>query len=341
MVSMKDIAEKCNVSVATVSKALNGYSDIGKKKREEIQTAAREMGYFPNSSARALKTNRTYDLGILFSDNLHSGLTHDYFAAILDSFKVTAEARGYDITFTSMNMIANRRMSYYEHCRYRGLDGVVIANIDFTTPEVLELVRSNLPVVTVDFIFDGRIAIVSDNVKGMKDLVDYVCGMGHRKIAYIHGDDNSVTRDRVSSFHRALYLHGIETPDSYIKISRYRDGETTMHRMEELLNLSDRPTCVFTPDDFSAVGAYHAVQEAGLRIPEDISIVGYDGIAVSQALFPRLTTIRQDTKTIGQQAAEELIALIETPKTTLIEKRLIEGKLIEGGSVLRIPQDCV
>ena len=114
-----------------------------------------------------------------------------------------------------------------------------------------------------------------------------------------------------------------------------------MHRMEELLNLSDRPTCVFTPDDFSAVGAYHAVQEAGLRIPDDISIVGYDGIAVSQALFPRLTTIRQDTKTIGQQAAEELIALIETPKTTLIEKRLIEGKLIEGGSVLRIPQDCV
>ena len=172
MVSMKDIAKRCNVSVATVSKALNGYSDIGKAKREEIQAVAKEMGYFPNSSARALKTNRSYDLGILFADNLHSGL-----------FKVTAESKGYDITFTSMNMVANRRMSYYEHCRYRGLDGVVIANIDFTTSEVLELVRSSLPVVTIDFVFDGRVAIVSDNVKGMKDLVDYAVSMGHRKIA--------------------------------------------------------------------------------------------------------------------------------------------------------------
>ncbi len=336
MVSMKDIASKCGVSVATVSKALNGYSDIGKRKREEIQAVAKEMGYFPNSSARALKTNRSYDLGILFSDNLHSGLTHDYFAAILDSFKVTAEESGYDITFTSMNMIANRRMSYYEHCRYRGLDGVVIANIDFTTPEVLELVRSSLPVVTIDFTFDGRIAIVSDNVKGMKDLVDYVCSLGHTKIAYIHGDENSVTRDRLSSFHRALYYHGITAPDEYILKSRYRDGETTMRRMEELLSLPDRPTCVFTPDDFSAVGAYHAVQEAGLRVPEDISIVGYDGIPMSQALFPKLTTLRQDTKQIGKKAAQELISLIETPKTTLIEKCLIEGELVEGGSVMNL-----
>ncbi len=336
MVSMKDIAIRCNVSIATVSKALNGYSDIGKKKREEIQEVAKQMGYFPNSSARALKTNRSYDLGILFADNLHSGLTHDYFAAILDSFKVTAEQKGYDITFTSMGMVANRRMSYYEHCRYRGLDGVVIANIDFTTPEVVELVRSSLPVVTIDFIFDGRIAIVSDNVSGMKELVDYVCSMGHKKIAYIHGDNNSVTRDRISSFHRSMSEHGIKVPDSYIRRSRYRDGEMTRQKMKELLELKDRPTCVFTPDDFSAVGALHAVYEAGLRIPEDISIVGYDGIPMSQALFPKLTTLKQDTRQIGQRAAQELINLIEEPKTTLVEKILISGHLLEGGSVAKI-----
>ncbi len=335
---MKDIAARCNVSVATVSKALNGYSDIGKKKREEIQEVAKEMGYFPNSSARALKTNRTYDLGVLFADNLHSGLTHDYFASILDSFKVTAELRGYDITFTSMSMVANRKMSYYEHCRYRGLDGVVIANIDFTTPEIIELVRSSLPVVTIDFVFDGRIAVVSDNVRGMKDLVDYVCSMGHKKIAYIHGDNNSVTRDRISSFHRTLYDHGITVPDNYLRQSRYRDGDTTRQMMKELLRLKDRPTCVFTPDDFSAVGAYHAIQEAGLRIPEDISVVGYDGIPISQALFPKLTTLKQDTKLIGQRAAQELISLIESPKTTLADKILIDGYLLEGKSVARIEE---
>lgn len=336
MVSMRDIAKRCHVSVATVSKALNGYSDIGKAKREEIQAVAKEMGYFPNSSARALKTNRSYDLGILFADNLHSGLTHDYFAAILDSFKVTAESKGYDITFTSMNMVANRRMSYYEHCRYRGLDGVVIANIDFTTPEVLELVRSTLPVVTIDFVFDGRIAVVSDNVKGMKDLVEYAVGMGHRKIAYIYGDNNSVTRDRLSSFYRTLEDHGISVPDSYLKASRYRDGEMTERLMRELLELPDPPTCVLMPDDFSAVGGYSAAQEMGLHIPEDVSILGFDGIAMSQALFPKLTTLRQDTKQIGRKAAEELTSLIESPKTTLIQKILVEGRLLEGGSVKKL-----
>ena len=210
---------------------------------------------------------------------------------------------------------------------------MVIANIDFTTPEVLELVRSSLPVVTIDFVFDGRIAIVSDNVKGMKDLVEYAVSMGHRKIAYIHGDNNSVTRDRLSSFHRTLAQHKITVPDEYIKASRYRDGELTEKRMEELLDLPDPPTCVFMPDDFSAVGGYSAAQEKGLRIPDDISIIGYDGIPMSQALFPKLTTLKQDTKQIGKSAAEHLTSLIESPKTTLIEKILVDGYLLEGGSV--------
>ena len=333
MVSMKDIAKRCNVSVATVSKALNGYSNIGKAKREEIQAVAKEMGYFPNSSARALKTNRSYDLGILFADNLHNGLTHDYFAAILNSFKVTAEAKGYDITFTSMSMVANRRMSYYEHCRYRGLDGVVIANIDFTTPEVLELVRSTLPVVTIDFVFDGRTAVVSDNVRGMRDLVEYAVRKGHRRIAYIHGDNNSVTRDRLTGFYRTLEEHGIQVPDRYILESRYRDSDTTEQKMRQLLAMKDRPTCVFMPDDFSAVGGLSMIYGMGMKIPDDISVIGYDGIPMSRAMFPRLTTLRQDTEQIGRIAAQELTNLIENPKTALVRKIMVKGEIQEGGTV--------
>ena len=146
MVSMKEIAKQCNVSVATVSKALNGYSDIGEETKNYILRTASEMGYLPNSSARALKTKRTFNLGVLFVDEARSGLTHDYFNRVLESFKSTAEAKGYDITFTSGN-VSGKRMTYLEHCRYRGVDGVVMACVDFTAEEVQELLLSDIPVV--------------------------------------------------------------------------------------------------------------------------------------------------------------------------------------------------
>ena len=136
MVSMKDIAKQCNVSVASVSKALNGYPDISEETRQLILKTASEMGYLPNSSARALKTKRSYNLGVLFVDEAMSGLTHDYFNHVLESFKRTAESRGYDITFTSGNL-SGQHISYYDHCRYRGVDGVVIACINFFTEELL------------------------------------------------------------------------------------------------------------------------------------------------------------------------------------------------------------
>ena len=173
MVSMKDIAKQCNVSVASVSKALNGYSDISEETRQLILKTASEMGYLPNSSARALKTRRSYNLGVLFVDEAMSGLTHDYFNHVLESFKRTAESRGYDITFTSGNL-SGQHLSYYEHCRYRGVDGVVIACINFFTEEVQRLVQSEIPVVTIDHVFDGRIAVVSNNIQGMEELVSYI-----------------------------------------------------------------------------------------------------------------------------------------------------------------------
>ena len=138
MPSLKDLAKECGVSVATVSKALNDQPDIAAATRERIRAAARRMGYLPNAAARALKTNRTYNLGVLFVDERQSGLTHEYFSAVLDSFKVEAEKRGYDITFINHN-ISGKSMSYLEHCHYRGVDGVVIACVNFYDPQVVEL----------------------------------------------------------------------------------------------------------------------------------------------------------------------------------------------------------
>ena len=334
MVSMKDIAKQCHVSVASVSKALNGYSDIGEETRNLIITTAHEMGYLPNSSARALKTKKSYNLGVLFVDAAMNGLTHEYFNHVLESFKYRAEEKGYDITFIAGNT-AGQKMSFYERCRYRGVDGVLVACFKYYEEDIQDLIRSELPVVTIDHTFEGKIAVVSNNVQGMEELVSYIYSMGHKKIAYIHGDDTPVTRNRLSGFYRTTQRYGLEIPDEYVKASSYRDLEMAAKATGELLDLPNPPTCIMYPDDYAAVGGMNEIRERGLRIPEDISITGYDGIDLVRMMEPKLTTLCQDTRKIGRMAAEKLISLIEHPKTTLVDKFSVDGVLFQGGSVGR------
>ncbi len=332
--SMKNIAEICSVSVATVSKALHDQSDISEEMKQRVRKVADELGYFPNAAAQSLKTNRSKNLGVLFLDEANSGLTHDYFNHVLDSFKRTAESYGYDITF--INGKQEGDMSYLAHVQYRGFDGVMIACVDFYDKRVEQLVRGNVPVVTIDHVFDNRIAIVSDNILGIKQVVEYCYKQGHRKIAYIHGADSSVTQSRLSSFYKTAEQLGLEVPDEYMLEADYRSIEGAYRATKKLLALENRPTCILYPDDYASFGGISAISEAGLRIPDDISIVGYDGIPISQQFRPRLTTIAQNTEEMGRLAAEKLISLIDQPKTTIIEKITIQGRLEKGESVAKI-----
>lgn len=336
MASLKDISKACGVSVATVSKALNNHTDVGKETRAHIKKVAKELGYSPNLSARALKTNRTHGIGVLFVDEATSGLTHDHFAAVLDSFKRTAEKGGYDITFINCYRDREDRMTYLEHCRYRGFDGVMLACIDFDDSEVVELVQSDIPVVTIDHIFNNRMAVISDNVNGIRDLVEFIYHKGHRKIAYIHGADSAVTKNRLSSFYRTMEMLGLEVPDEYIREAAYRDTVTTYDMTSQLLDLPNPPTCILFPDDFAAFGGINAIRERGFRIPEDISVAGYDGIPAARHLEPQLTTVRQDAEQIGCVAARQLISLIDRPKSTIVEQIIIPGAVLEGRSVATI-----
>lgn len=334
MVSMRDIANACCVSVATVSKALNDHSDIGEDTKARIREMAKQMGYLPNAMARALKTNRTYNIGVMFEDAEGSGLTYDYFSYMLDHFKRAVEEKGYDITF--LNNRGNTRMSYLEHCRYRNFDGVFIPCTDFYDPQVLELVRSDIPVVTIDHVFDNCICVISDNLDGMKQLVEYAYNQGHRRIAYIHGVDCSVTRARVSSFYNTCARLGIEVPEEYVKEAPYRGIQGSMERTKKMLELRNPPTCIIYPDDLTSYGGMQAIKEMGLRVPEDVSIIGYDGTKIGQMTDPKLTTLHQDTKAMGEKAAEMLIDLIEHPKSTLIRNYTVPGSLIPGETVKKI-----
>ncbi|MCD7736983.1 MAG: LacI family transcriptional regulator [Lachnospiraceae bacterium] len=333
MVSLKEIAAACGVSVATVSKALSDHHDIGEKTKQRGRETADQMGYLPNMSARYLKTNRRYNIGVLFEDAAQSGLTHDFFSGVLQSLKITAESRGYDITFLNTT---SPDMSYVERARYRGFDGVAIVSFDYTNPKVLELLQSNVKAVTVDYIADNRTAVVSDNTDGMNRLMDYILSRGHRRIAYIHGDEGRVTRQRLAAYYRSMENHGEKVPEEYVQSGLYRDHQIAYEKTEALLSLKEAPTCILYPDDVACFGGMNAIRARGLRIPEDISVAGYDGIHVLQYHEPRLTTICQDVEALGRLAAESLIGEIEQPMTAAPEIHVVQGRLLEGQTVKRI-----
>lgn len=337
MSSLKDLAQECGVSVATVSKALNGQSDISEATRTRVREAARRMGYVPNMAARSMKTNRTYNIGVLFVDERQSGLAHEYFSAVLDSFKVRVEQLGYDITFINRNL-GGKTMTYLEHCHYRGVDGAVIACVDFADPQVIELVNSDVPVVTIDHVFNNRMAVLSDNVAGLSALVRTAYSQGHRRIAFIHGERTAVTENRLAGFYKSCDELGLEVPDVYVREGIYHDAARCAQETKALLALPQRPTCILFPDDFSAMGGYNAIAEAGLSIPEDISVMGYDGIYLSRVMKPQLATYQQNTMMLGRTAADKLVQMIEHPRVTLAEQLLVTGKLLEGDSVGRPAQ---
>ena len=330
MVSIKDISAICGVSTATVSKALNGASDVSEATRERILQVSEQMKYRPNAAARALQTNRTFNLGVLFKDEADSGLTHEYFSAVLEGFKNEAETKGFDITFINTN---NASMSYLEHCIYRNVDGVAIVCANFSNPQVLELVNSNLPIVSFDYSFNGKMAVLSDNLQGITDLFKYVYGKGHRKIAFIHGAPSSVVEARLVGFYRAAESENLNIPDAYVREGIFHDPATCARITGELLDLPEPPTCIMFPDDFSALGGISEIRQRGLRIPEDISVTGYDGIHMSQVLDPPLTTIHQKTRTMGKTAALQLIEMVEHPRTTLARISVVGGDIWEGKSV--------
>lgn len=333
MVSMKDIAAACGVSVATVSKALSNHSDIGEKTKSQIKRKAEELGYLPNQSARYLRTNRSYNVGVLFADAAGSGLTHDFFSGVLQSLKTAVEAKNYDVTFLNTTCSG---MSYVERAKYRGFDGVAVVGVDFNTPGVQELLRSNLKIVTIDYVANNHSAVLSDNMSGMFQLMEYLLAQGHTRIAYIYGDGSRVTRQRLAAYYRAMEGHGITVPPEYVRESFYRDTEHSYRITEELLDLKDPPTCIVYSDDVACFGGMNAIRARGLSIPEDISVAGYDGIRASQYEEPRLTTVWQNVEEIGEIAARTLIEEIERPMTAVPVIHEVKARLLEGQTVRKL-----
>ena len=310
MVTLKDIALHCGVSIASVSKAINHMPGVGQKTAQRIREAAKSFGYLPNAAAQSLRTNRSFTIGVLLLDQNNRSLVNGFFAVMLEGFKIRMEEHGYDLMLLNRT-VGKSTVTILEHCRYSNLDGVFVACIDFSDPEILELAASDVPLVSIDHAFKGHPSVYSDNEDGIYQAVMYAASLGHTKIAFIHGGESGVTDKRLNGYKKALKELKIPARQEYILQSFYQDIQRTYEATQKLLALQEPPTCILMPDDHAAHGGQLALQYMGVRVPDDISIIGFDGLEYLNYISPRLCTVAQDAIQIGQTAADLLINAIE------------------------------
>lgn len=325
MVKLKDIAQACGVSTATVSRALNGLTDPEKKNAAYIRQVAKEMGYFPNAAARTLKTSRSYNIGILYEDRMD----HEYFSFLLNELRFATENLGYDLTFIR-RFSDGGEGSYCERAQRRNLDGVAVVQADFESADVMRLAASTIPTVVIDHAYEGCDCVMCDNRGSMEEIVHAVRARGHRRIALIQGEDGTVAQERTAGFYKACAELGIRVPAEYVRKGHFHDPAACAEQVAALMAQEEKPTCILCPDDFSCLGALDALKGMGVWVPRQVSLVGYDGIRMTQMRSPRLATYRQDASAVAREAAALLQDAIERPEEHRPRQITVRGELIPG-----------
>jgi LacI family transcriptional regulator len=174
---------------------------------------------------------------------------------------------------------------------------------------------------------------MSDNIEGAYELTKFLINKGHKKIAFIHGEKTSVTEKRLNGFFRACKEGGILEKKEWVVEAKYHDTKSSEEATEKIMKLQEKPTAIMYPDDFAYLGGLNALEKLNLSVPGDVSVVGYDGVKLTQVLRPKLTTYYQNAETIGVKSIRKLVEIIEQPKFCVPEQIMVGGKIIEGGTV--------
>ncbi|MDR7274529.1 LacI family DNA-binding transcriptional regulator [Catenuloplanes atrovinosus] len=317
MATIRELARHCGVSVATVSRVFNTPEVVSRATRQRVEAAAAEIGYLPNESARTLATKKSNMIGLVWdTDHRRSGWRHPFLQEILVALKTALSAHGLHLLLLATGADAPDR--HLAAVRRHNLDGVVLIDNGSRDPAVLALADAGIPCVALDLPLTGPCCtyVTSDNAGGARQAVAHLLHRGHRRIATISGPSRpGPGADRLAGFRAELAAHGVPLPPDYVVEGDYYldSGRAATHR---LLRLDTPPTAVFAAGDEMAVGALQAATDAGLRVPGDLAIVGFDDIELAALLPPGLTTIAQDRAGFGTAAAEALISMIQSSPDT-------------------------
>jgi LacI family transcriptional regulator, galactose operon repressor len=310
------------VSVSTVSRVFNGYDDVSPATRERVLDVARRLDYAPSAAARTLVKQQSQLIGVvLFTGYEHPDIHHPFFQEVLVGLKHGIGELGYDLLLFATEQPGSSRgrpHSYLRRAQQHRVDGLVVMGVDRDDPEVEKLVRADIPVMAVDLdvVHDHTSFVASDNIGGARLAVRHLHELGHTRIATIAGPSNTKPgADRTLGYRAEMRELGLTIPPGY-EVEGDFYPESAERAMQSMLALTEPPTAVFAAADMMAVGAIRTLRSAGLLVPDDIAIVGFDDIRVAELLSPPLTTVRQDMVGIGLAAGRALVEQIENPDVT-------------------------
>jgi LacI family transcriptional regulator len=332
---MKDIAKDLGLSQATVSKVLREHPDIGEKTRQRVLARVKELDYQPNSLARSLVTGRSYLIGLVAPS-----LLHPFFAEIARALSSVIRDKGYSLIVSSSEEDPELEREEISRLLGRRLDALVIASTGSNIEQFQRMETKAQPYVLIDRDLVGLAA----NFVGINDekagwlATEHLIEMGCRRVAHIRGQDNSTGTGRFEGYRQALRHRGISFSEDYVVRRNHVDTETTRQGAEAmrlLLERNPKPDGVFCFNDPLAIGAMRAIFEAGLRIPEDIALIGCGNLPNNDCLRVSLSSIDQHSQMIGQRAAELVLSLIESKQAHRARTIMLEPTLVVRSSTQR------
>lgn len=323
MLTIKDISRLSGCSITTVSRALNNYTDISKETKEKILKICNEHGYTPSALGRNLSTKRTYTIGIVFQEETSLGLTHPFFAELLNEFKIEVEKLGYDILLIGKR-IGKYVQSYASHIKQKSVDGVIILSSFPDTEEIKELLESNTPKVFMQSVIEGQSCFFSDNRKAISEIVEHLYEQGHRRIGFIAGDVQTTDgKNRLIGYQKCLAKLGLEYDDSIVKYGENYTFEEGRNCANDFYSMGeDMPSAIVCSSDTLAIGCLRTLVDLGVDVPKRVSITGFDNIALSNFVNPRLTTVNQNKNQLAKKATEWLVDCIENKNSKTVHEMI-------------------
>ncbi len=313
--TIRDVAERAKVSISTVSRVLNDTCNVRADKRERVLEAAAELGYTPNPAAQSLHSRQTGAIGILLPY-----VSGDFYAELLNGIDSAAQEDGRMLLISSSHNSSDELEAALKGM-YRRVDGILVMAPVLTVESVLDRAPSGIPLVFLNTRSEGkRVPTISfDNFGGMRQMAEHLIASGHSKIGFITGPRDAYdAQERFRGFLEALRVSGIPVNEDLIF-----EGEFTQQAgydgTKYLLGLPEPPSAIMTSNDDAAVGALSAIRDAGLRIPEDVSLTGFDNIPSSAFTFPPLTTVHVPIRELGRRSVKLLEAVIANESDDVLQ----------------------